>query len=97
LRPLLAVMQTKPTVVSIYLERGLVMPEINEAAIAIVANFGASDQAIFDVIFGKFNPTGKLPIELPRSSEAVTRQKEDVPHDSEAPLFPYGFGLGYTR
>ncbi len=97
LQPLLAIVQAKPTVVSIYLERGVVMPEINEAATAIVANFGASDQAIFDVLFGKFNPNGKLPIELPRSPEAVARQKEDVPHDSEALLFPYGFGLSYIR
>ncbi|MGH7492875.1 MAG: glycoside hydrolase family 3 N-terminal domain-containing protein [bacterium] len=97
LRPLLAVMQAKPTVVSIFLERGVVMPEINEAATAIVANFGASDEAIFDVIFGKSQPMGKLPFELPRSPEAVERQKEDVPHDSEDPLFPYGFGLSYAR
>ncbi len=97
LQPLLAMMQAKPTVVSIFLERGVVLTEINEAAAAIVANFGASDQAIFDVIFGEFNPVGKLPIELPHSPDAVERQLEDVPHDSEKPLFPYGFGLSYTR
>jgi beta-glucosidase len=97
LQPLLAVMQTKPAVVSIYLERGVVMPEITAAATAIVANFGASDEAIFDVIFGEFDPTGKLPLELPRSPEAVARQKEDVPYDSDDPLFPFGFGLTYSR
>lgn len=97
LQPLLAIMKAKPTVVSIYLERGVVMPEINEAAAAIVANFGASDAAIFDVLFGKFSPTGKLPLELPSSAAAVIQQKEDVPHDSEAPLFPFGFGLRYKR
>lgn len=97
LQPLLAVMQTKPTIVNIYLERGVVLTEINDAARAITANFGASDTAIFDVLFGKFSPTGKLPFELPRSEEAVMRQKEDMPHDSQAPLFPYGFGLSYSR
>ena len=45
--------------------------------------------------YGQFNPTGKLPIELPCSMEAVRAQKEDVPHDSENPLFPFGFGLTY--
>ena len=28
--------------------------------------------------------------------EAVIRQKEDLPYDSESPLYPFGFGLSYT-
>jgi beta-glucosidase len=27
--------------------------------------------------------------------EAVRNQKEDMPHDSKDPLFPFGFGLRY--
>ena len=27
--------------------------------------------------------------------EAVRRQKEDLPYDSENPLFPFGYGLTY--
>jgi len=50
---------------------------------------------LLDVVFGKFNPTGKLPFELPSSMEAVRKQKEDVPYDSENPLFEFGFGLSY--
>jgi beta-glucosidase len=41
------------------------------------------------------SPQGKLPFELPSSMEAVRAQKEDVPHDSKDPLFPYGHGLGW--
>ena len=37
--------------------------------------------------------TGKLPFELPSSMDAVLRQKSDMPHDSENPLFDIGFGL----
>ena len=33
--------------------------------------------------------------ELPSSMEAVRKQKEDLPHDSENPLFPFGHGLCY--
>ena len=58
-------------------------------------NFGANDGAVLDVIFGKFEPHGRLPFELPSSMEAVRKQKEDVPHDSENPLFPFGHGLCY--
>jgi beta-glucosidase len=66
-----------------------------DASLALLANFGANDAALLDVIFGRFAPTGKLPFELPSSMEAVRNQKPDLPYDSENPLFPYGFGLGY--
>jgi beta-glucosidase len=89
------IMRTKPTVVSIYLDRPAVISEIAQHAAAMLGTFGASDQALLDVVFGKFIPTGKLPFELPSSMEAVEKQKEDVPHDSENPLFEFGFGLTY--
>ena len=72
------------------------IPEIAAQSAALIANFGANDAALLDVIFGMFNPTGKLPFELPSSMEAVREQKEDVPYDSEYPLFPFGFGLSYS-
>ena len=84
-----------PTIVDIYLERPAVIPEIAENSAALLANFGASDEAVLEVIFGKFKPQGKLPFELPASMEAVRQQKEDVPYDSENPLFPFGHGLCY--
>ena len=62
---------------------------------ALIANFGTSDKAVLDVIFGKFNPNGKLPFELALSMEAVRNQNEDVPYDSKDPLFPFGFGLTF--
>ena len=62
---------------------------------ALLANFGANDEVVLDIIFGKFAPQGKLPFELPSSMDAVRRQKEDVPHDSENPLFEFGHGLSY--
>ncbi|HYA99145.1 MAG TPA: hypothetical protein VED37_02890 [Ktedonobacteraceae bacterium] len=46
-------------------------------------------------MFGHVAPAGTLPFELPSSMEAVRKQKEDVPYDSEKPLFPFGFGLQY--
>ncbi len=80
-----------------YLAVGIraVIPEIAAESAALIANFGANDAAVLDVIFGRFAPTGKLPFELPSSMEAVRNQKEDVPYDSEHPLFPFGYGLTY--
>jgi beta-glucosidase len=92
---LLDLISKKPTVVGIYLDRPAVIPEIAAASKGLFADFGASDEAFLDVVFGKFNPQGKLPVEMPSSMEAVRNQKEDVPYDSKDPLFPFGFGLHY--
>ncbi|HEY4109139.1 glycoside hydrolase family 3 protein [Puia sp.] len=84
-----------PTIVDIYLDRPAVIPEISAKAKGLLADFGASDAAVLDVIFGKDKPGGHLPIELPSSMAAVRGQKEDVPYDSKNPLYKFGFGLSY--
>ena len=50
-----------------------------------------------DIIFGEYNPSGKLPFELPSSWDAVLEQKEDLPYDSKSPLYNYGYGLSYNE
>ena len=92
---ILSVLETVPTIVDIHLERAAVIPEIAEKAAGLFATFGSPDEVIMDAVFGAFNPTGKLPIEMPSSMEAVQAQREDVPSDSEDPLFAYGHGLSY--
>lgn len=92
---ILSILEQVPTVVDIYLERPAVIPEIAEKSAALLGNFSVNDAAMLDVIFGRFNPCGKLPFELPSSMEAVRQQKEDLPYDSVDPLFGFGHGLGY--
>ena len=93
---ILTLCDTVPTIVVLYLDRPAVFPEINAAAKAVIGEYGASDEAVMNVIFGKAKPEGMLPFELPSSMEAVRNQKEDLPHDSENPLYEYGFGLTYS-
>jgi beta-glucosidase len=95
LSELLELARSKPTVLVLHLERPAVIPELAEACAAILATFGASDEAVMDVLTGRTPPEGKLPFELPSSMAAVRAQKPDVPHDSEAPLYPFGHGLTY--
>jgi len=92
---ILQLLNAVPTIVDIYLDRPAVIPEINAKAKGLLADFGASDAAVLDVIFGKAKPGGHLPFELPCSMEAVKNQKEDVPYDSKDPLYKFGAGLSY--
>lgn len=88
---------TVPTVVDITLNRPAAVPEIAEAAAALFVSYGSSHDALLDVIFNVdgWGPEGKLPYDLPRSMEAVEASAEDVPFDTEDPLFRFGDGLRY--
>jgi beta-glucosidase len=90
---ILSLIGQKPAVVVANLYRPAVLTEINERCGALMADFDTSDEVLADVLFGTREAEGKLPFELPSSWEAVEKQKEDVPYDSEDPLYPFGFGL----
>ncbi|MBM4458115.1 MAG: glycoside hydrolase family 3 protein [Chloroflexi bacterium] len=92
---ILEILDRVPTIVVIHLDRPAVIPEIAAGCAGLLAEFGANDAAVLDVIFGRATPVGKLPFELPASMAAVRAQKPDAPRDSENPLFPYGHGLTY--
>lgn len=57
--------------------------------------------ALADILWGDFNPAGRLPISIPRSvgqipvyySQPVTG---DYVEESAQPLYPFGYGLSYT-
>ena len=92
---ILDLLKTVPAVVDIYLDRPAVIPEIASESKALIADYGASDRSVCEILFGITQPEGKLPFELPVSMEAVRNQQTDVPYDSENPLFEFGFGLIY--
>ncbi|HEY0341266.1 MAG TPA: glycoside hydrolase family 3 N-terminal domain-containing protein, partial [Steroidobacteraceae bacterium] len=84
-----------PTVVVVTLDRPAILTQLQDKVNALVGEFGASDDAVLDVLLGKARPEGRLPFELPSSMEAVEAQQPDAPHDSEKPLYPIFFGLRY--
>ncbi|MEU5920249.1 glycoside hydrolase family 3 N-terminal domain-containing protein [Streptomyces sp. NPDC047141] len=89
----LTLLRTVPTVVCVNLERPAVLPEIAAHAAALIADYGASDEALLDVAFGRAKPEGRLPFELPRSMAAVAASRPDVPNDTVDPVFAHGHGL----
>jgi beta-glucosidase len=60
--------------------------------------------AVADVIFGSYNPGGKLPISIPRSAGHIPCHYNFNPSarrgylfDDISPLYPFGYGLSYTK
>lgn len=84
-----------PTVVDVYLDRPAVLTPLVGPAGAILANFGVTEAALVDVLFGATSPRGNLPFDLPRSDSAVAASRTDVPFDTADPLFRFGHGLRY--
>lgn len=83
---ILRILDTVPTIVDIYLDRPAVIPEITACSKGLLANFGASDAAVLDVIFGRAVPEGTLPFELPSSMELPW--KRCVPSTKTCPTTP---------
>lgn len=92
---ILDLMRVKPTITIMTLERPAVIPKIDAASKALIADFNCSNEILLELLSGKFKPSGKLPFELPSSVQAVENQKEDVPYDSEHPLYPFGAGISF--
>ena len=90
---ILQVCETVPTLIDLYLDRPAVVPDIAEAAAALLVNFGARDDAIADVLLGEAQPRGRLPFDLPSSMQAVVESPSDVPFSTKDPLFRFGDGI----
>lgn len=82
-----------PLVVDVALDRAAVLTPLVGLTDALTGTFGVSSLAWLEAVTGIVPPEGRLPLELPRSMEAVRRSREDVPGDTEDPLFPAGHGL----
>ena len=102
-----AILQTgKPTAVFLINSGPLAINYVAENAPAILEGFylgQESGTAAADVLFGDYNPGGKLPVSFPRSAGQLPIYYNRKPtarrgylFSTTEPLFPFGFGLSYT-
>ena len=102
-----AILQTgKPVAILLINGRPITINYLQQKAPAILECWYLGQEtghAVTDVIFGKINPSGKLPVTFPRSvgqlpcfyNKKPTNHRHYVLADS-TPLYPFGFGLSYT-
>ena len=83
-----------PVVVIIVSGRPLIIADELDKWAGLIAAWlpGSEGKGVTDVIFGDYNPTGRLSVSWPRSMEQIPINFGDSDYD---PLFEYGFGLSY--
>ena len=96
----------KPVIVMLINSGPLAINYVAENVPAILEGFYLGQEtgvAVGDVLFGDYNPAGKLPISFPRSVGQVPIYYNQKPSGrrgylfaDKSPLFPFGFGLSYT-
>ena len=97
-----------PTIVVLINGRPLSIRWTAEHIPAIVEAWMCGEQggnAVADVLFGDYNPGGKLPITFPRHSgqfpfyynHSVTKTRANYIDMPGTPLYEFGYGLSYTK
>ena len=95
-----------PTVVLLINGRPLAITDLAEQAPAIIEGWYLGQEtghAVARVLFGEVNPSGKLPVSVPRSVGHIPAYYNHKPtakrgyaFDETGPLYPFGHGLSYT-
>jgi beta-glucosidase len=102
-----AIEAARPTVLVVNLVNPWVINAVEPNAAAFVATFDVKGAALLDVLAGRYNPSGKLPLSIPADQAAVDNNAPDVPGYLESFDYAYrnkvgdkylfGFGLSYGR
>ncbi len=84
---------TTPLVLDVSLDRPALLAPIVDDLAALTVTFGVSDDALLAALIGRVKPAGRLPVEIPRSMEAIRRSAPDSPASTKNPLYEIGSGL----
>ncbi len=95
------IMGDKPVIVVVNLSRGMVFNEFENKVDGILARFSVGEQPVMDIISGKYEPSGLLPMQMPANMSTVEKQHEDVPFDmechkdTEGNVYDFAYGLNW--
>lgn len=95
-------MGEKPVIVVLPCQKPVVMGEFESYADAILVSFGVEPQAYLDIISGRYEPSGLLPVQFPADMTTVELQCEDSPRDmkcytdSEGNSYDFAFGMNWN-
>lgn len=94
-------MKGKPVIVTMKVSNPAIVGEFEKNANAILAHFGALDQALMEIITGGSEPSALLPLQMPANMSTVEKQAEDLPFDMECYVdqdgnkYDFGFGMNW--
>lgn len=94
-------MGDKPVIVVTNLENPAVVNEFENQVEGLLVHFGISNQALFNIMSGKTEPSGLLPFQMPEDMQTVEKQLEDVAHDMQPHVdeagnaYDFGYGLNW--
>ncbi|MCG6187260.1 glycoside hydrolase family 3 protein [Maribellus maritimus] len=94
-----------PTILVINFDNPWIINQIEPGAAAVIGTFGVKAEALIDAVYGRYNPSGKLPFTIPANLDAVEKNASDVPGYAEdfdyvytnkaGDDYAFGFGLSY--
>ncbi|MDO4454790.1 MAG: glycoside hydrolase family 3 N-terminal domain-containing protein [Eubacteriales bacterium] len=76
--------------------------EFEDISDAIIVGFGVSSNAALEVLSGRYEPNGLLPVQMPANMETVEKQLEDVGKDMECHIdtegntYDFGYGMNWS-
>ena len=73
LQPIREYAEKKPVISIVNLERGAILTDLDALSKGLLVEFGALEEVLAELLFGVESPKGKLPLELPRSVEAIEK------------------------
>lgn len=94
-------MKGKPVIAVLNLKKPMILKEFEKEIAAIIAHFDANPRVLLELVAGTFEPSGRLPFQMPKDMQTVETQMEDVPFDMDCHRITteleldFGYGLNW--
>lgn len=94
--------ESAKVIVAINATTTMIVNEFESQVDAILMGYGIDSRAFLDIVTGKAEPSGLLPLQIPKDMETVEAQYEDVPRDMECHVdtngntYDFAFGMNWS-